>query len=203
MEHTQLSPLTAHDVPTREDVRRDIFYFDDICGRWSITTEADFGDASILGGRLETDDGRLSEADTRRVIALARSEVWRLDDRRKRSAGADPHVGRICNALFLELEGDPVVDVISNVLLVGQHLVHGAPRPGPPEVGQRAFIVEDGGDLAFGATFIDEHSVHAPNVFDLGCRARYQDNSIGLEALLSATRELALRLSLFVDKLPS
>jgi hypothetical protein len=84
MEQTQLSPLTAHDVPTREDVRRDIFYFDDICGRWSITTEADFGDASILGGRLETDDGRLSEADTRRVIALARSEVWRLNNLQQR-----------------------------------------------------------------------------------------------------------------------
>ncbi len=75
-------------------------------------------------------------------------EERRLDDGSKRGAGADPHVGRIRNALLLELEGDPVVDVVSNVLLVGQHLVDGAPRPGPPEIGQRAFIVEDGGDLA-------------------------------------------------------
>ena len=76
---TQRSPLTGHDVETYEEVRRDIFYFDDICGRWSITLEADFGEASILGGRLETDTGRLSEAETRRVFALARSEVWRLN----------------------------------------------------------------------------------------------------------------------------
>ena len=129
-------------------------------------------------------------------------EERRFDDGCKRAAGPDPHVGRIRNALLLELEGDPVVDVVSDVLLVGQHLVHGAARPGPPEIGQRAFIVQDGGDLAFGPTFVDEHSVHAPNVLDLVGRAGYQDDAVGLEALLTATRELALRLPLFVDKLP-
>lgn len=76
---TQQSPLTGHDVETREDIRRDIFYLDDVCGRWAITMEANFEDASILGGRLDTEAGRLSEAETRRVFALARSEVWRLN----------------------------------------------------------------------------------------------------------------------------
>lgn len=80
----QLSPLTGHEVDVHQDVRRDIFYFDDICGRWSITIEADLGDASINGGRLDTESGRLSEAETRRVLALARSEVWRLNNMQQR-----------------------------------------------------------------------------------------------------------------------
>ena len=112
-------------------------------------------------------------------------EERRLDDGCKRAAGPDPHVGRVRNALLLQLEGDPVVDVVSNVLLVGQHLVDSAARPGPPEIGQRAFIVQDGGDFAFGPTFVDEHSVHAPNGFDLVIGPGYQDDAVGLEALLS------------------
>jgi hypothetical protein len=80
----QRSPLTGHDVETREEVRRDIFHFDDICGRWSITQEADFGEASILGGRLETETGRLSETETRHVFALARSEVWRVNHKQQK-----------------------------------------------------------------------------------------------------------------------
>jgi hypothetical protein len=80
MAQTQRSPLTGHDVETRQDLQRDIIYFNDVCGRWSIVLEADFEDASILGGRLETERGRLSEAETRRVFALARSEVWRLSN---------------------------------------------------------------------------------------------------------------------------
>ena len=40
----------------------------------------------------------------------------------------------------------------------------------------------------FGPTFVDEHSVHAPNSFDLVGRARDQDDAVGLKALLSADR---------------
>jgi hypothetical protein len=48
MAQIQRTALTGHDVETHEDVRRDIFYFDDLYGRWSITLEADVDDASIL-----------------------------------------------------------------------------------------------------------------------------------------------------------
>lgn len=84
MAQKQRSPITGHDVDTDQDVRRDIICFDDLCGRWSITVEADPGEASIISGQLETDSERLSEADTRRVFALARSEVWRLNKMQQR-----------------------------------------------------------------------------------------------------------------------
>jgi hypothetical protein len=80
MAEARRSPLTGHEVPIRVDGMRDITYFDDLCGRWAVTLQADWPEASILGGRLETENGRLKEPETRRVFALARSEVWRLNN---------------------------------------------------------------------------------------------------------------------------
>jgi hypothetical protein len=75
---TKQSPLTGHIVETLWDINHDVTYFEDKCGRWAITDEAEFREASILGGRLSTRSGRLSEVETAQVLALARSEVWRL-----------------------------------------------------------------------------------------------------------------------------
>ena len=56
--------------------------------------------------------------------------------------------GGLTHALLLQLERDAVVDVVADVLLVGQDLMHGAARPGPAEVGPDRPRVEDVGDLA-------------------------------------------------------
>jgi hypothetical protein len=77
--NTKRSPLTGHDVPVQGDPYRDIDYYDDICGRWGITFEAQWEDATILAGKLRTTQGLLTDRQTRRVLALARSEVWRLN----------------------------------------------------------------------------------------------------------------------------
>ena len=77
MSQDQCSPLTGHTVHVWVDHNR-VTYYDDICGAWGVTKLAAWPEESILGGRLETEQGRrLSEAETRRVFALARSEVWR------------------------------------------------------------------------------------------------------------------------------
>jgi hypothetical protein len=73
--NTKRSPLTGHDVPVQGDPYRDIDYYDDICGRWGITFEAQWEDATILAGKLRTTQGLLTDRQTRRVLALARSEV--------------------------------------------------------------------------------------------------------------------------------
>ena len=55
---------------------------------------------------------------------------------RSNAPSARTHMLRaIANARFLQLEGDPVVDVVADVLLVGQHLVDGAARPRPAQIG--------------------------------------------------------------------
>ena len=80
------SPLTGHDVRYDLDGSRDIDYYDDICGRWAVTFEAHWGNATILGGRLQTNQGLHSDRQTRRVLALARSEVWRINKIQNRTA---------------------------------------------------------------------------------------------------------------------
>lgn len=80
MAEVRRSPLTGHDVPIRVDGMRNITYFDDLCGQWAVTLEADWPECSILGGRLEIESSRLKEPETRRIFALARSEVWRFNN---------------------------------------------------------------------------------------------------------------------------
>jgi hypothetical protein len=78
--NTKKSPLTGHDVSVQGDPCRDIDYYNDICGRWGITFEARWGEATIIGGRLRTAQGLLTDQKTRQVLALARSQVWRLNN---------------------------------------------------------------------------------------------------------------------------
>ena len=47
----------------------------------------------------------------------------------KRALLADPHLGRVVDVLLLELEGMAVVDVVADVLFVGQHPVNQPPGP--------------------------------------------------------------------------
>ena len=38
---------------------------------------------------------------------------------------ANPHIRRIVDVFFLELERPPVIDVVADVLFIGEHLAHG------------------------------------------------------------------------------
>ena len=107
----------------------------------------------MLLGQQSLSRASISSSDNRR----ARS--WMMPRAMKKSSGvtigvegavaADPHLGRVADALLLELEGRAVVDVVADVLLVGQHLVDGAARPGAAQVGDDALGVQVGGDLRF------------------------------------------------------
>ena len=50
--------------------------------------------------------------------------------------------GRLRTRCFLQLEGDPVPDVVADVLLVDQHLVDGAASPGPAQIGENTAVVQ-------------------------------------------------------------
>ncbi len=73
------SPLTGAIVDFRLDFDRDIHYYDDICGEWAVTLEAQWSGANIEGGRLRLAQRTLSVAETRKTMALAVSEVWRIN----------------------------------------------------------------------------------------------------------------------------
>src|SRR3546814_10947817 len=65
-------------------------------------------------------------------------EQLAIDDRREHTIGPDPHGWAVADSFPLELERDAVPDVVAGVLLVDQHLMHGAARPGSAKVGDDA-----------------------------------------------------------------
>src|SRR3546814_13121501 len=65
-----------------------------------------------------------------------------IDDRREHAIGPDPRVRAVADALLLELERDPVPDVVAGVLPVDQHLMHRAARPWSAKIGDRKSVVE-------------------------------------------------------------
>jgi hypothetical protein len=99
MPEEKVSPLTGQRVTLHYGPYRDIWYFDDICGGWGFTWKAErqWEGASIFGGHLRFTDRLLSEPETRKTFALARSEVWRLS----RMDAPDP--------LFMTLSGSRTV----------------------------------------------------------------------------------------------
>ena len=130
-------------------------------------------------------------------------EERRLDDGCERAAGPDPHVGRVRDALLLQLEGDPVVDVVADVFLVGQNLVDGAARPGPPEIGQRCLVRSATAAISRSDRPSSTNSRYIRRTVSISSGGPgHQDDPVGLQALLLAARELALRLPLLVDQLP-
>ncbi len=122
-----------------------------------------------------------------------------IDDALERALGAHPHLRRVDHPLALELERDPVVDVVADVLLVAQHLVHHAPGPRPSEIGREPVGVEDLGDLGLVPAVLDEQPVDPVHGLDFLGRPRHQDHTVGLQALLLAALENALGGPVLVD----
>jgi len=125
------------------------------------------------------------------------------DDGLERAFLLDPHVGRVGDPMLLELEGDPVVDVVADVLLVTQHLAHRGPCPLPAQVGQNTFAVETGCNLGFRNTLIDEPTVDLVHDLDLRVGARHQDDSVGLQAFVLTASQLAFHGACLVDQHPA
>jgi hypothetical protein len=86
----------------------------------------------------------------------------------------------------LRFERPPVVDVVADVLLVGQNLMYGSAGPGAAKVGRDAAGVEDLGDFLFPTSLPDEHLVDPLDDTDRFFRATDQDHPVGLQALLLA-----------------
>ena len=120
---------------------------------------------------------------------------FRRDDGLEGAIAPNPHFGRIDDALLLELEGDPVVDIVADVLLVRQHLVDGAAGPRPAQIRENSALIQHGGDLRFDDSFFDKDAVHPANNFNLVRRARHENDAVRLNALLLSSSEDALLLA--------
>jgi hypothetical protein len=130
-------------------------------------------------------------------------EVFRRHNAFEGAFLAHPHVWRVLDVQFLELEGTPVVEVVANVFFVGQYLMHDVVGPALIEIGAHAHAVEASGDFGDGEVFIDQPAVHQIDVADFVLRARAEDDPVGLQALLLATAQRGLEVAGLIDQHPA
>ena len=133
--------------------------------------------------------------------ALCRFEEIQLDDGLECPVVPYPHLGRIDHPLGPQLEGRAVIDVVADILLIGENLVDRASCPRPAEVRRNAFGIQCLGDLPLGPLLHHEHAIEAAHDLDLLGRPWLQHDAIGLKALLLAALEHRLGLAVFVDQL--
>ncbi len=135
--------------------------------------------------------------------AVRHEEHVRLHDGRERPLCAHPQFRWVLHVLALEFEGSAVVDVVADVFFVGQHLVHGAVRPRPPEIGERAASVERPSDFRLVFLLVDELLVDPAHGLDFLARSGHQDHAVGLDALLLSEVEHPFVLAVLVDQHPA
>src|SRR5581483_2669023 len=104
----------------------------------------------------------------------------------ERAVAAYPLIRRVPGPPLLQLEGDAVVDVIADVLLVGQHLMHGSPGPEPSEVGEDAIAVQGIGYGPLVGVRFDKGTVYA--LHDLQFCWRDSSSPLGLRCSSSSCR---------------
>ncbi|MNE29850.1 hypothetical protein D3C80_1233450 [compost metagenome] len=122
---------------------------------------------------------------------LSGVEKIRIDDGFEGPVLAHPHVRRVDHTFGLQFEGPPIIDVVTDILLIGQNLVDRGACPRSTKIRRDAFGVQQGGDLAFGPSLQHEEPVKAANDLNLRWRPWCQNYAIRLQALLFAARQLA------------
>ncbi len=116
---------------------------------------------------------------------------------------ADPHVGRIVDMLFLELEGVAVVDVVADVLLIGQHLALGAVIPWAIQIGADGNSVEAVGDGRDGQVILNQPLKHLIDRGHFRIGARHQNDPVGLQALVFTALQDSFEIAALVEKHPA
>jgi hypothetical protein len=124
-----------------------------------------------------------------------------LDKRLECRVVPHPHTGWIDHPLHLQLGRRSVIDIVADVLLVGENLVDGAARPRSAEIRADAFRIQSRGDLAFGPPLHDKHAVQATRDLHFLRGPRPQHDSVRLKTLLLAPIDDRFRLAMFIDQL--
>ena len=132
--------------------------------------------------------------------ALSHVEHLRRHDRLEGAFLLDPHVWLVRDPVFLEFERDPVVDVVADVLFVGQHLADSGPGPIPVQVGTNSLAIESGRDFRLRYAAIDEPLVDLVDRLHLGVGAWHQDHPIRLQAFVLSTSQLTFDGATLVDQ---
>ena len=130
-------------------------------------------------------------------------ERFGWDDRLEGRLFFDPHLRDVHHSVLLELERNAVVNVVADVLFVGEDLVNRGTGPGAVEVGCEPQAIKTLGNLRFDHPLIDEPLVDLVDRLNLGVWAGHQDHTIGLQALVLAPGEFTLHGACLVDQYAS
>ena len=90
------------------------------------------------------------------------------------------------DALFLQLEGDVVPDIVANVFFIDQHAMDGAAGPGMTRFSHQAASIETVGNPFFRQAILDEPTKDLANQCNFGLCSSGKHYPIGLDALVFA-----------------
>ena len=110
-----------------------------------------------------------------------------IDDGLIRAVAPYPVLGLVHDAWSLEFGARAVVEVVANVLFVGEEFVYGAARPGSCALRKDAIVVQDGRDLRFRALFHGEEVIDATHGRDFQVRSGGEGHTLQLKTLALAT----------------
>ena len=134
---------------------------------------------------------------------LSGEEERRFHNPLERALGSDPVLRRISDVLLLQLEGRAVINIVANILLVGEHLMNCAPTPRAVEIGADSFRVERICNLGFRKPLPHKGVINPPHIGDLFLRTTNEYDPVCLEALLFAYLEHPFVLTGLVDQHPA
>ena len=113
---------------------------------------------------------------------------------------ANPHFTWIDDSPLLKLERYLVKNIVADVFFVGQDLMDRRSRPAASQICQYSLPIQHRCDLAFGSTFVDEHSIHLSNDFQLLRWAFHKHHTVGLQALSFTACEFTFGVVVLVDQ---
>lgn len=99
-----------------------------------------------------------------------------------------------------ELERTQIPDVVSDVFLIDEDLMHDAARPCPAEISFLPLRIQQGRDFRLATPVIDERSINPLHRSDLLRRTGNQNNAVCLEAFLFTPEQQGLGASALVDQ---
>ncbi|MDT4854936.1 hypothetical protein FQZ97_892650 [compost metagenome] len=124
-----------------------------------------------------------------------------VDHGGKGAVGAYPLVDWVAGTGLLQFARGTIPDVVADVLLVDQHLVHNTPCPRALPVGTKSTPIQQLRNVGFAAAFFDESLVDALDHLLFGFRPRRENHTIRLKALVLTTTQQRFRLSSLINQL--
>src|SRR5262245_12342767 len=110
-------------------------------------------------------------------------KAW-LDNAFERSICSNPFFLWVSHMLEFQFERSAMINIVSNVLLIGEHLMDSASIPCATKVSEHAPTIQRFGDFSFALPIIDKCLINPLDYFDLLIRPGNQNHTIRLKTFV-------------------